>query len=400
MLALIAVLVSLLLPAVQQSRERARAMQCVNSLTNLGAAMHHYHAVHRGFPIAQGGTDGGGDPTVESNAGRLSTFVPLTPYLDAPPLWEAIRTSQARPKLNEGGWDDPGGDPYADELYEEVADDTEDDGRPQVAGPFPPFGPHPDEGSYEPWATQLPILLCPSDGAPGPAAGEVADTNYVLNWGDHGLYNGRSDNPRGVAKAGGVVTLDEITDGLGNTLLMSETRRGEGGWAFSANVAVGLPATIFDDPQTNCVAAVGDPVEPGFYGQTAAAVVTAPLRGDRWTDGAVAYTGFNTILPPGGPSCVVGGTRTDEAGGTVVNPAADFAGGGILSAGSHHLNGVNVLLADGSVRWIANEIDAGDPHAGQPTDPAALAAGDLGESPYGLWGALGTRAAGELTGGF
>ncbi len=57
-----------------------------------------------------------------------------------------------------------------------------------------------------------------------------------------------------------------------------------------------------------------------------------------------------------------------------------------MSAQSWHLGGVNVVFADGSVRFIMESIDAGNPGL-----PESLS----GPSPYGVWGALSTINGGE-----
>ncbi len=63
----------------------------------------------------------------------------------------------------------------------------------------------------------------------------------------------------------------------------------------------------------------------------------------------------------------------------------------LASAASFHTGGVHVVMADGAVRFISNNIDCGNKSAPEVTS---------GPSPYGVWGALGTKSSGEVTGEF
>jgi prepilin-type processing-associated H-X9-DG protein len=93
--------------------------------------------------------------------------------------------------------------------------------------------------------------------------------------------------------------------------------------------------------------------------------------GVQWFDGYPAFTGVTTVLPPNSPSCAV-----DNWGDSW----------GVFSATSYHTGGVNIGLADGTVRFITSAVNTGNLAAAEVTS---------GPSPYGVWGAMGTRASGE-----
>ena len=78
------------------------------------------------------------------------------------------------------------------------------------------------------------------------------------------------------------------------------------------------------------------------------------------------------MIPPNGPSCM---------------EADNHWLGGMYAAGSKHTGGVMVAFADGSVRFISQNIDSGNQGARESLS---------GVSPYGVWGALGTKAGGEV----
>jgi len=82
-IAILAVLLALLLPAVQMVREAAARLQCVNNLKQIGVAVHNYASTTRVVP-----TEGGG-PTLNGGPGAdASVFFNLLPYLEQQALYQ------------------------------------------------------------------------------------------------------------------------------------------------------------------------------------------------------------------------------------------------------------------------------------------------------------------------
>ena len=94
--------------------------------------------------------------------------------------------------------------------------------------------------------------------------------------------------------------------------------------------------------------------------------------GRHWADGVTVYSGFTTILPPNAPSCISGAWDG--------NPV-------LMTVSSSHPGGVNACMTDGSVRFIDETIDTGNLSASEVV---------TGQSPYGVWGSLGSKAGGEV----
>jgi prepilin-type N-terminal cleavage/methylation domain-containing protein/prepilin-type processing-associated H-X9-DG protein len=345
-IAIIAVLVALLLPAVQQAREAARRSQCKNNLKQLGLALHNYHDAYSVFPFECGGTGWTGNGT--GNWARLSGTVLLLPYMDQAPLWNQISQKM------------PGG---------------------VVSGFYPPMGPEPwDWTVYPPWAVQIPILRCPSDKYSGPGQGPWGKNNYSFCIGDTVTSNNGgpewwTPEPRGMFYYHSKLGIQDCLDGSSNTIAMGEHGLSQDNVSIFGNAAMNVSG-IAANPTVCKNLALGKVYIAGTNTQDG--------LGNPWSDGGIQHSGFTTILPPNSASCVVSGWDSDAA---------------IISASSRHPGGVHVLLCDGAVRFIAESINAGNSAAPDP----ALGRGNggiPGQSPYGVWGALGTRAGGEIAGNF
>ncbi len=222
-------------------------------------------------------------------------------------------------------------------------------------------------------------FTCPSDVGNAPPSGALrGKRNYVLCAGDSMAGNGDNTGSatpivvptRGMFAALQCYALRDALDGTSNTIAASEAiaPSASGGMgAVAANTGVLTPAA--------CMALFDGRSYPGggWTGDT--------TRGYRWGDGAAYFSAFTTAIRPNQANCFSGTT-------------ANHWYQGMYSATSQHTGGVHCLMTDGAVRFVSENIDGGNAAAALPTTTST------GQSPYGVWGALGTRSANDTVGEF
>lgn len=334
LIGVICLVLAFVVPAIQQAREAARQMSCHNNMRALGLTLHNYHDTFRHLPAVLGGTNLPGGP-LASNLGRRSGMVELIPYIEASPLYSQIEDRLTTAKAT-----------------------------------YPPHGPAPWIADYPPWRLKHDSFKCPSaEWEPS----ELGQTNYAFCIGDLARDIHQPAKLRGVFGGGLTCSFDDVTDGVSNTILMGEigTRQGR---AIVGQYAINVSADILDNPSLHTQYRAAP--QSGQYAKVFS--LSKYGRGGRWADGSAGDSQFNTILPPNSPSCAVDG---------------DEAVDGLYSLGSFHSGGAHIVLADGSVRFVANGVDCGD--LTQPTLTTEQMSGEAVASPYGVWGALGTMASGE-----
>jgi prepilin-type N-terminal cleavage/methylation domain-containing protein/prepilin-type processing-associated H-X9-DG protein len=324
-ISIIAVLIALLLPAVQSAREAARRAQCINNLKQIGLGLHNYHSTHNSFPLANTTAFGYG---YYADWGAWSAHALLLGYMEGQPIYNSCNFNWV--VWWDGGWP----------VNLTVTN------------------------------TILNVFICPSDGqSPDPPNSRqwAGDTNnYFASMGTTTDWYIRPDST-GIFAQNSVYGVQDVTDGTSNTIAFSEAMIAtdtlwipwRGGLA-----APGGGQNYLLDGRTNLTTLMADLALCTQYWQTRQYAAGANDKGFRWAMGGRGLTMFNTIVPPNSKQYQWGGCRLDHTGG--------FAFGQYSNATSAHPGGANIMMGDGSVRFIKDSIN------------------------LQTWWALGTRNGGEV----
>ena len=371
-IAIIGMLVALLLPAVQAAREAARRMQCSNHIRQLVLALHNYHDTHNEFSA------GWWQTKLPSNRHEwINGIAMLLPYMEQAQVYSLIVETP-----NRNPWD--------------VAND-------------------PGNNNVSPYISPIPTLVCPSDGARF-TGNSTQPTNYRMNRGDlptNTDWNGNDRHHRGLFGSGGhsPMTMASIGDGTSNTMafaegvVMTSSNRNQviGGVAMQRETAPDQQAGMAVRPinwlnvrGTGKSFADGVVVCTGYDNEQQSRGL-----GRRWGDARSTLSGVWTILPPNSPTV----NRQQNAGD---NPET----WSIVPPSSNHPGGAATVAADASYRFVTNSVDtSSNPpprKSGITATGLSLAYGELasvnsdgdvrlysGPSPWGVWGAYGSRSGGE-----
>jgi prepilin-type N-terminal cleavage/methylation domain-containing protein len=295
-IAIVGVLVGLLIPAVQSSREVTRRNACANNLRQLGLAIHHHESALGYFPSGSVAREYAAQPFAAWTFYRWSALAQLTPYLENTAAYNALNLSVPLYGMN--------------------------------------FLVRPENTAAV--KTVVAEFLCPSD-LQRPVSEDFAPTNYGVCAGT-GVDGGTPLDTDGAFFTNSQTTPAKITDGLSKTAIASES-------------LLGQPQASNHDPQVEYKFAFAAPLSDALCAGTAQWNVSDP-RGFAWVNGEYRCGLYNHRQTPNSavPDCM--GVRL--GGGVTVQ----FTPYGWRAARSNHPGGVNLVLADGALRFVRDAVDA------------------------------------------
>jgi prepilin-type N-terminal cleavage/methylation domain-containing protein/prepilin-type processing-associated H-X9-DG protein len=320
-IAIIAVLIALLLPAVQAAREAARRSQCVNNMKQIGVAMHNYHTANDCFPGAALTTSTAAG--VQTGTGCFSAHARMLGYLEQSAIYNAANFSLAT---------------FSDAVSSYV--------NSTIA------------------TAQLGVFLCPS--CP-PASWSMRGVPYTANATGNNYFasGGSSMNlgagaaataggpPNGVFMYGGpAIGLRDIQDGSSNTIGFGEWKLGDGNLAvLTKPTDVAFTSGSFPAGATSTPYAMTTQTFLQWMATCGSSLAlntgNFSFQGEDWAFGVPGLTMGNTLMPPNSKysNCSTGAPSASA----LPNP-------GVIGLNSYHPGGANILLCDGSVRFLKDSI--------------------------------------------
>lgn len=302
-IAIIAILVALLLPAVQQAREAARRSACKNNLKQLGLALHNYHDTHKRFPPGRVRTSGCGSNTWQTS--NITWLARILPQMEQSAIydtidWERGCGSNGATGANGPHSANPGG---ARRQIVAAYRCPSEPGRGRVRWVAP-------DGSVVNGATP---------------SGSFAPGNYAGCVGAVSREGGT--NPEGMFGTNSGVRMRDITDGTSNTLMVAE-------------FIIGFPHLQQNPGSANA----GTGSQPHELCPTTGSPSTTGTR-------ATGFSWFYGEMPNASWFSANTGPNSKQWDCGSNSNYINFA------ARSQHKGGVQVCLADGSTRFVSENIN-------------------------------------------
>jgi prepilin-type N-terminal cleavage/methylation domain-containing protein/prepilin-type processing-associated H-X9-DG protein len=311
-IAIIAVLIALLLPAVQSAREAARRMRCTNNLKQIGLALANYENAVGAFPPAGKAVNYTVNPPTVEFVDGMGLFPRILPYLEARPTYDAINFSLDYNNLT--------------------------------------------GANFTACSQALSVLICPSstrvpdDGHDSPEPADPASSAAGIGYGvtdycavvgttidPQGCTGGTGSTPTGIYRNlyaltdgffhHGRTTASEVSDGLSQTIAVVESAGRDARFLSGLSEDVYLP----NKPKVR-------PVPPG------------QRRFWRWAEAATAVVSSTSPNNKGMPQHEA--TQYPQSGvtaGTDAGPNDEIY--------AFHPGGANVLMGDGSVRFLKESVN-------------------------------------------
>ncbi len=315
-IAIIGVLVALLLPAIQSSREAARRTQCINNMKQLGVALQNYAATKKHFPPGLLAKTYAEEPTHPQTFYRWSSLAHLLPYMENQAVRDLLDLSLP--------------------LY-----------MPGAGYPI-------SERNKLGVAQVLPEFLCASD-LGQPVKAEWGPTNYMACAGS-GAGGGTPFDTDGVFYVNSATTFAKIGDGSSHTIAMSESLLGEETQLDQASAFTGVT------PERNYKFTLGFSAVPDLTEARCDATQSYNStvgngndpRGFAWCSGEYRCASYNHFYPPNAAKfdCITSVTMDPT-----IPPQRLYSAYGWRTARSAHPGGVNAVYADGSTHFIGDGID-------------------------------------------